>query len=54
MQKNGERMLCMVVPRLGIMRKKCYFTNLPTMIFAVDSSAEYVGAYNAPRHPPSI
>ena len=20
------------VPRLGIMRKKCYFTNLPTMI----------------------
>lgn len=32
MQKNGERMLCMVVPRLGIMRKKCYFTNLPTMI----------------------
>lgn len=29
---NGERMLCMVVPRLGIMRKKCYFTNLPTMI----------------------
>ena len=43
-----------VVPRLGIMRKKVLFHELANDDFAVNSSAEYVGAYNAPRHPPSI
>lgn len=42
------------VPQLGIMRKKVLFHELANDDFAVDSSAEYVGAYNAPRHPPSI
>ncbi len=34
--------------------KKVLFHELANDDFAVDSSAEYVGAYNAPRHPPSI
>lgn len=41
-------------PRLGIMRKKVLFHELANDDFAVDGSAEYVGAYNAPRHSPSI
>ncbi len=35
-----------VVPRLGIMRKKVLFHELANDDFAVNSSAEYVGAYN--------
>lgn len=34
--------------------KKVLFHELANDDFAVDSSAEYVGAYNAPQHPPSI
>ena len=34
--------------------KKVLFHELANDDFAVDSGAEYVGAYNAPRHPPSI
>lgn len=34
--------------------KKVLFHELANDDFAVNSSAEYVGAYNAPRHPPRI
>ena len=43
-----------VVPRLGIMRKKVLFHELANDDSTAGRGVEYVSAYNATRHPPSI
>lgn len=52
LQKNERAGECRSPARYY--EKKVLFHELANDDFAVNSSAEYVGAYNAPRHPPSI